>query len=482
MSTPTKRLLNQPCDAKSTARLVVILWIALLSVTYSATHAAEAKKKLNVSAEDRRAAQQEFEQQHGFQVKQARKSVQKSQLAQFLFQSALETKDDPNAKYTLLRNAVTLAVQAGDLGSALQVRSIMAEEYSAEIIPNRLALAVQAANTVRTPQANAVLTNLCAELIDSAVAEDQFDVMEKLADIAADSAKKSRNRALLKDMLALIARAESVKGKYEQLGVAQLSGRAPSANASRNVDAGKYHCFIKDDWNRGLPFFAKGSDPRLKLLATLELSKPESTKAHLQLGDGWSQIAEHQADELIKTTIQKRAAAWYELAIPELDESKRTVVEEKFMSLFDEEEGIIVHGDVALSSRGATVQGCEVGSKGLMDGDTSAKTLAYSPCPCDWLVQLSAVYSLQELRLHLMNNEYQYTLATSVDGKNFLPLVNRSKGTWSGLQTIRFRRRPVRFIRITGLNSSHFNMFHLPELEAFCTTETHPLKSGTAKP
>ena len=133
--------------------------------------------------------------------------------------------------------------------------------------------------------------------------------------------------------------------------------------------------------------------------------------------------------------------------------------------------GIVKPGNVALASNGATVSGVHADHAALLDGNTSIHRYALSPWPCEWTVTLDQVYRLQQIRMKLWdgdNRYYRYTVETSVDGKKFEPLVDRSKGQWKSWQFINFPPRPVKAIRIHGLYNSVNEHFHLTELEAYC--------------
>ena len=58
----------------------------------------------------------------------------------------------------------------------------------------------------------------------------------------------------------------------------------------------RYYCFKLGNWERGLGFLARGSDPGTRDLATLELSKPTKTEELVRLGNGWWDFG-RQGDE-----------------------------------------------------------------------------------------------------------------------------------------------------------------------------------------
>ena len=136
--------------------------------------------------------------------------------------------------------------------------------------------------------------------------------------------------------------------------------------------------------------------------------------------------------------------------------------------------GAIKSGNVALASNGTKVTGPPHNADAIVDGKTVAgdgNTFAMGKWPCDWYITFDKVYRLREIRLHLhdLNKEIysQYTIETSIDGKYFTPLVDRSKGEWRSWQNVKFLR-PVKAIKLTGLFTSNYRDFFVNELEAYC--------------
>jgi hypothetical protein len=143
-------------------------------------------------------------------------------------------------------------------------------------------------------------------------------------------------------------------------------------------------------------------------------------------------------------------------------------------------EAVVVPGNVALASAGATVVGPGQ-TADLIDGVTTGYTgyrgFTQAEWPCTWLVILPRTYLLQEIRLLLWDGNqrhYRYVVETSVDGETFSPLIDRSKGEWRSWQTLTFPPRPVKCIRLQGLHNSANKWFHVVELEAYCIKPVQP--------
>ncbi len=141
---------------------------------------------------------------------------------------------------------------------------------------------------------------------------------------------------------------------------------------------------------------------------------------------------------------------------------------------------VVQRGNVALASNGTTISRI-IGVRGLsgnmIDGKTKTKggpaNYAEGKWPCAWIITFKNTYRLQKIRLKLWDGNkkrfYRYAIATSINGRQYVPLVDRSRGKWRSWQVIRFPKpRPVKFVKIFGLYNSVNELFHIIEFEAYC--------------
>jgi hypothetical protein len=113
------------------------------------------------------------------------------------------------------------------------------------------------------------------------------------------------------------------------------------ADPEASMAVGKFLCFVKADWEHGLPMLATGKDQALVKLAmtdlgtaTMDTSKSspltgaiiefgEETSPSLVKGDQWWSEASKHNGTVEKLNIYNRAAYWYRKAIRTVDISKR---------------------------------------------------------------------------------------------------------------------------------------------------------------
>lgn len=88
-------------------------------------------------------------------------------------------------------------------------------------------------------------------------------------------------------------------------------------DAAANLTAGKYLAFVKENWEKAIPYLAKGSDTNLKKLAEKEISDPKPAMERIGLGDEWIDAAKKLS--AFRAPIQRHASSFYALAWPDLD-------------------------------------------------------------------------------------------------------------------------------------------------------------------
>ena len=98
------------------------------------------------------------------------------------------------------------------------------------------------------------------------------------------------------------------------------------------MTVGQWYCFVKGDWEKGLPLLAKGSREDLAQLAKQDLAKPATATEQASVGDAWWALAEKDRTEA-KASFRSRALFWYEKASPGLSGLEKVRVEKQIETL-----------------------------------------------------------------------------------------------------------------------------------------------------
>ncbi len=217
---------------------------------------------------------------------------------------------DPARQYMLYEEARELAIAAGDPDVAIQAGEAMALAFEVDPWPMHMTAVNQLSKTARTPQTRENVLGILQPLCDSAIAEDRYDVADSLLDLAINLAGQlrdavrreqfSRQRDDVKKM------ATAFEAIQRPLEVLKESPDDPQANEA----VGRFYCFVKHDWKKGLPYLAKAETVLLQTVAQSELNRQVGTAARLQLADDWWAIGETLSDAE-KAAVRRHAGYYY---------------------------------------------------------------------------------------------------------------------------------------------------------------------------
>jgi hypothetical protein len=262
----------------------------------------------------------------------AKTAAQKQALAKKLLQTAKETDKDNAARFVLLRSSRDIATQAMAGPTAFQAVDEMDRFFQIDALDMKATVLTKGASIAATPEQHKAVAEKAAEVAEEAVTNDNFSVAIRLSELASSEAKKGNAPALVKRTAKRAAEIGELAKSYELVkGAAATLDKTPD-DPEANLAVGGYRCFIKGDWDGGLPMLARGSDATLKKLATKELAGVASSDEQAELGDGWWGLAAETQDEA-KSQFQARAAFWYRKALPGLSGLARNRVEKRLQQV-----------------------------------------------------------------------------------------------------------------------------------------------------
>jgi hypothetical protein len=262
---------------------------------------------------------------------QAKTPQQKITLAKKLLQDGIATKNDPAGRYVLLRVARDIAAQGGDVDTAFEAIAEIYKGYKIDTLKMKSVSVADAAKAQRTAKDHQQLVPRILTLIGDAVAADRYDLAKPLGEIAFSSARSAKDTNLIKQVRTRNEEAEEIEKEFVKAKEALTVLEIKPTDSEANLNVGKFRCFVKGDWARGIPMLALGSDDSVKALAVKELAdKPDA----LALGDSWWELAEKE-EGTAKGKIQAHAAEWYRKALPDLEGLAKVKVEKRLASVDD---------------------------------------------------------------------------------------------------------------------------------------------------
>ncbi len=219
--------------------------------------------------------------------------------------------NDTAAQHELLKMVRELAVQTGDVKTALKAVELLETKF--ELAPLALRLATLDELSAGKGGSQTVLAAEAEKVFVAAFAQDEFAIALEAHRISMGMLRQGSDRGRIGRMSiyrGMILEAE----KAHQLVPAALSALATNPeNTQANDVAGRFFCLIKSEWEIGLPMMARGSDLKLRILARMDLEKERSGPETVQLADQYFQLAQEYKQPQ-RRCLELRAAFHYAAA------------------------------------------------------------------------------------------------------------------------------------------------------------------------
>jgi hypothetical protein len=261
------------------------------------------------------------------------KAAARAALAAKFLKDAGDTKEEPAARFVLLREARDLAAKAGDPALALQAADELVAQFKVPAGETRVKVIGPLIAAASTPTATKATAEALVAAADATWAADDWPAVIELLNGAATAARKGRYVALESSINAKIKQAEVIKVEAEKVKISAAALRADPADPAANLAVGRFTALVLHNWEAGVELLAKGSDPALKAAAEKDRKAAGGEDADvLAAGDAWYDYAQN-ADAVTKPGAQLRAHQWYSQALPNLSGLSKAKVEKRLTEL-----------------------------------------------------------------------------------------------------------------------------------------------------
>ncbi|HVR84819.1 MAG TPA: hypothetical protein VMU54_10950 [Planctomycetota bacterium] len=305
----------------STPVRAIVLQILLLAAQETSTLAPEPSKeaqgeKLKILKET-------------FKAEYAKKTPADQQsLAQKLLALGLETQDDPVARFVMLREAREIAVTVGDVETALRAIDGTRLTFMIDAVALKMGVLTKSASLAKDPEVARAVARGYLAVVPEAVRVDDYDSAasaatraEALSRGAQDPSLAARAGEVKRDVATMKEEYQKVKSDLDKVTPAD-----PEA-------VGRYLCFVRGDWEKGLLTLSLGAKGALKSAVDKDLGKPREADPQAETGDGWYELAQKEKSGWKKNKILSRAQYWYEQAAATASGLTRVKVEKRLDDL-----------------------------------------------------------------------------------------------------------------------------------------------------
>jgi hypothetical protein len=261
------------------------------------------------------------------------KAADRAALAAKLFEQAAGSKDDLNVKYVLLREARDMAAKAGDHEMYLKAADEMAADYKISIAEAKAAgVDMLVAGVAGADSARDAGQSLL-ETVDVALSAGEFDAAQKLLR-GTDILGRKSGAASLTTAIGLRTKSlAALRKEYEKIADAQKKLETTPTDGAANLLVGKFLCFVKNDWENGLPRLLLGNDDGLRAAAEKD-SKAATGAAtdKVEAGESWIKLAA-TFDPLEKSNLEGRALHWFRKSLADISGLAKVKVEKRIEDL-----------------------------------------------------------------------------------------------------------------------------------------------------
>jgi len=211
-------------------------------------------------------------------------------LADALMDESDKPSYGPADRVALLTAAIEAAKEGGSLGQCFQA----AEKLSQAFLVDSLRVKLNAATgmSLLEPAAPDTSENVLAGLDLVASLEGAEDFTDAFRLLGSLRAAGSRDPDLRRLVAARTQSLESARSASERIRPSLEKLKSSPSDTAANLAVGSYYCLRLRQWDKGLPFLAKGSASKMGELAAAELSTAAEAGKAVEIADRWWEYSE----------------------------------------------------------------------------------------------------------------------------------------------------------------------------------------------
>lgn len=233
----------------------------------------------------------------------------------------------PAARTALLREAVRLAVEAGDVNVALEAGGKMIDAFDVDRDAAMLEVYRSLLRTA-SPDAARDLGQSILKFVDEAIRGGRDDAAEKAVPVLLSVSRKARDPLLVKAAIAMKLRLTERAAMEARLAPLRAKLAESPDDPQANLELGQLLCFTAGNWKEGLPMLAKSSDANLAaaVRADLEAGRNDDCETAVRAGDFWRAWGASQKPDL-RAAAENRGSTFYSRALADLTGLEKVRVE-----------------------------------------------------------------------------------------------------------------------------------------------------------
>ncbi len=257
-------------------------------------------------------------------------------LTKKLLEDAQTLANDPVSRYAMLLEARDVSIEAGDVETAVMAIAAIEEHYEADPLALRLELVDGLSKLigVLTPDSAAAMVEVAAGLVDDALLKEDLALATKLVGHAENALRRVGDPARSGMLRGQIGEQKEIIALFKKADVMQTKLLEDPASQEALAFVGRYHCFIKKSFDKGLPLLAKSSDASTRSAAEIELKQNRQPADWAAAGDAWLASAKAEKALVFRHGMARRAIFWYDQAAQELTGLRKTAAQQATLEAY----------------------------------------------------------------------------------------------------------------------------------------------------
>ncbi len=237
----------------------------------------------------------------------------KSEWAKLLIKRSAEISNT-TTRFAVLDLAAELGMDAGDFLTFLEACNQIGKFFDIDVLAKKIRMLKTAAQREHTADGLDLFLEALLLTGFEAWADDRHKEASVLSTIATGMAKKSAASHWLYQAEFFEEEVRKAAPIYERIKPLLETLKAQPADPRANLEVGKFLCFVKNEWDSGLPKLAIGSDRSLKGIAAMELRNSTEWVEQISLGNAWwEQSSRLSKEEALDCKV--RTKYWYTKAL-----------------------------------------------------------------------------------------------------------------------------------------------------------------------
>lgn len=221
------------------------------------------------------------------ELNDSRTPEQRTALAKRFLETAQGYQAGEPARYVMFMKGAELAAEGGGGDLVIQALDGIAAEYEIDALSITAELLERSSKSRLAPASYDTLLRAMVTVVERALATDRMEIARDQITSARAVAVKTKGRALLGQVNELNAQVRDQATRYAEVRRAMKALDSTPDDPSQHFIVGSYRCFVKGEWQAGLPHLAKCNDKDLAELAKRSLAPPTEPPRLVELGDRW---------------------------------------------------------------------------------------------------------------------------------------------------------------------------------------------------